>query len=257
MDKIDQITARVLSYWFSKTDFKKWFGGSSDKEIKQQFYKDLTYAEGIVRYAPSLWTHKNGRLGPRRLLSLIVILDQFSRNCYRGTCASYKNDTYTVNILLEYLEYLAVQKSHKSKQSHKSHKSNKSQVIPNLCKLEDSHLLFLLMPLQHTTNISYQRIGISLLSQILAYKYAFPELNIYKDHKDHKDHKDKSIDMLTKLQSDVMKYTGILVTALYHHIGHYIVLLRFGDFPKRYSVAYVTRKWGQEGVDHLNTDNQY
>lgn len=230
-DRVDKITSRVWSYWFPKTDFKKWFSGSFDAEIKQMFKQDLLYAEGIVRYSPSLWTHKNGRLKPKRLLSLIVVLDQFSRNCYRGASAMYKNDHICISVLLQYLQ---------------------SQTVKDLCAFKDDHLLFLLMPLQHATSQICQQLGIVLLSNILHYKHDFDLSLMKKYHQDT-----QNITNLRSLQTKVMQYKGTLPNALCHQIGHYIVLLKFGDFPKRYSPAYVNRKWGQQGSDHLHTDNPY
>ena len=228
---VDKITARVWSYWFPKTDFNKWFSGSYDAEIKQLFSQDLAYAEGIVRYSPSLWTHKNGRLKPKRLLSLIVVLDQFSRNCYRGTRAMYKNDILCVSVLLKYLQ---------------------SQTVKELCTFQDDQLLFLLMPLQHSTSQTCQQIGIVLLSNILHYKHNF-DLSLMKKYHQNT----QNIGHLKELQKIINKYSGTLPNALCHQIGHYIVVLKFGDFPKRYSPLYVKRKWGQQGTNHLNTDHPY
>lgn len=231
-NRITNIKQRVLSYWFDKIDMEKWFGGKIDNEIKERFSQDLRYAEGIVRYSSVLWTHSKGCVDFDALLSLIVVLDQFSRNVYRGTMAMYKNDPFALSILLNFLS---------------------AHSIETICKrYKDYHLLFLLMPLQHTTNKKYQQNGIILLFQIINYKYKICLDKFITQYMNNM----KSIPVLRQIQKQIHCHT-ILGSALYHQIGHYIVLLKFNDFPKRYTKEYVMSRWGQEGMDHLKTKHPY
>ena len=88
---------RVLSYWFPPSyDYDDvecflrrmawWFAGGPevDREINE-------------RFAPFLERARRGELGswartPRGRLALIIVLDQFSRNVYRGTPLAHAQD---------------------------------------------------------------------------------------------------------------------------------------------------------------------
>ena len=77
----------VIEYWFGPLDsssfadharIKMWFMGGKklDDEIKQKFG---TLVEQAVSGGLAKW-----ELKPTSLLALIIILDQFTRNVYRG-----------------------------------------------------------------------------------------------------------------------------------------------------------------------------
>src|ERR687894_1623167 len=88
----------VLSYWFPQDDifdadqetFKRqmqwWFQGGPDvdREISERFGEVLEQAR---RGELDHWADT-----PRGRLALIVVLDQFSRNVYRGSPLSYAQD---------------------------------------------------------------------------------------------------------------------------------------------------------------------
>jgi len=83
----------ILSFWFGalgadgfplEDRHKLWFQASADREIRERFEPDLRAAV-------------SGRLGhwqqtPRMRLALIIVLDQFSRNIYRGTPRAFAQD---------------------------------------------------------------------------------------------------------------------------------------------------------------------
>jgi uncharacterized protein (DUF924 family) len=80
---------RVFTYWFedgSQPLVGKWIQGGPkvDAEIKEQF-GDLIDRARMSRLGS--WTDQ-----PRGTLALIIILDQFSRNIYRGSSLSHSHD---------------------------------------------------------------------------------------------------------------------------------------------------------------------
>ena len=74
----------VNSYWFPNRYYQeKWFDGSCDEEIKIKFGELHRKAE-------------TGKIIPKNddeRLAMIILLDQFTRNIYRGTKDMYRNDT--------------------------------------------------------------------------------------------------------------------------------------------------------------------
>ena len=85
----------ILSFWFGpfgadgfplEDRNKLWFyaNADTDTQIRQCFEPDLQKA-GSGQLAP--WQHT-----PRARLALIILLDQFSRNIYRGTPQAFAQD---------------------------------------------------------------------------------------------------------------------------------------------------------------------
>src|SRR5918992_3528888 len=97
----------VLSYWFPQDDifdadqetFKRqmqwWFQGGPDvdREISERFGEVLEQAR---RGELDHWADT-----PRGRLALIVVLDQFSRNVYRGSPLSYAQDQKALRLAVE------------------------------------------------------------------------------------------------------------------------------------------------------------
>ena len=97
----------ILGYWFgelkeseapSSDYYKIWFekGIEIDEYIKNKFEEDLKCAiEGKLKN----WEDK-----PRGTLALIILLDQFSRNIYRGTANAFAQDSLALEICLRGIE---------------------------------------------------------------------------------------------------------------------------------------------------------
>jgi uncharacterized protein (DUF924 family) len=96
----------VLSYWFPKDindadlqtlqrQGKRWMAGGSevDREITERFGEVLEQAR---RGELDHWADT-----PRGRLALIIVLDQFSRNIYRGSPLSYSQDEKALKLALE------------------------------------------------------------------------------------------------------------------------------------------------------------
>jgi uncharacterized protein (DUF924 family) len=96
----------VLSYWFPEEDIRTdretfgrrmrwWFAGGPelDSEITERFGEVLEQAR---RGELDHWADT-----PRWRLALIIVLDQFSRNVYRGSPLSYAQDEKALGLALE------------------------------------------------------------------------------------------------------------------------------------------------------------
>ena len=77
--------APVLDFWFREIDSQLWFASSDefDERIRQGF---LELHGHIARSDASEFA------GARTLLAAIVVLDQFSRNMFRGSARAYSTD---------------------------------------------------------------------------------------------------------------------------------------------------------------------
>ncbi|KAH9209266.1 hypothetical protein DL95DRAFT_449461 [Leptodontidium sp. 2 PMI_412] len=90
---IDPDINRTISYWFDGPEpMKKWFQGGAavDEEIREQF---LPLVERARDNQLTSWTEE-----PRGSLALIVLLDQFPRNLYRGSPLSYSSDSLALDV---------------------------------------------------------------------------------------------------------------------------------------------------------------
>lgn len=159
----------IYDYWFKKSaNFEKWFSKSEkiDKEITSRFKLILRSHKSLSRK----WSRsKTG------FISYIILTDQFPRHIYRHTKRAYNFDRYS----------LAFMKRH---------------IIRYIFDLSPEELMFALMPLQHSENMSDQLMGIGLLRFTL--KYIHPQNNTLKQ-------------------------------ALKHQKGHLKVIRHYGRFPKR------------------------
>ncbi len=85
----------VLSFWFQETDEKLWFATDADFDelIRRRFLDLLHKATAGELY---LWRREaEGRLAE------IIVLDQFSRNVYRGTAMAFSQDTIALVLAQE------------------------------------------------------------------------------------------------------------------------------------------------------------
>src|SRR3712207_4723228 len=101
---------KVLSYWFPEKDIfdadqetfgrqmQWWFAGGPevDRQITERFAEVLEQAR---RGELDHWADT-----PRGRLALIVVLDQFSRNVYRGSPLSYAQDEKALQLAVEGIE---------------------------------------------------------------------------------------------------------------------------------------------------------
>jgi uncharacterized protein (DUF924 family) len=82
----------VLAFWFIETDSKLWFRRDEafDNEIRSRF-GDLHTA--LSKDVPDSWlATRDG------VLAAIIVLDQFSRNLFRGSPRAFAQDTDALNL---------------------------------------------------------------------------------------------------------------------------------------------------------------
>ncbi len=77
----------VLTFWFEKLKPKQWFTVDQqlDLQIRQQFSVLLAQAAAGELHS---W-----RQGAQASLAEIIVLDQFTRNCFRGSAEAFANDS--------------------------------------------------------------------------------------------------------------------------------------------------------------------
>ncbi len=106
---------KVRDFWFGKTPLsaehlprrmKLWFG---DVSAEVQRHVDDTLRE---RFGQLVVRAFDGELaqwadGPRRRLSLILLLDQFPRNIYRGTAQAFGGDEQALSLALTGMQSVA------------------------------------------------------------------------------------------------------------------------------------------------------
>ncbi len=135
----------ILSFWFKEHQLTApqidrrmdiWFGEDAafDHEIEQSFASDVENAsEGKLDH----WADE-----PRGRLALILLLDQFRRNIYRGTAKAYEKDRAALKLCVEG----AMQKKDRG--------------------LTPIQRAFFYMPLQHAESIKVQDKSVELFTRL-------------------------------------------------------------------------------------------
>ena len=100
------------------------------------------------RYAATLEAAASGALDaweaqPRSCLALVVVLDQFPRNIYRGSAAAFAHDARALAV------------------------TRRGVAAGHLRALETLEQGFLLMPFQHSEDLARQREGLELFERML------------------------------------------------------------------------------------------
>ena len=115
----------VLEFWFSSAQKSRWYAKDEkfDADIRQRFL--ATYE---AAYAGEL---DEWRSTPESLLALIILLDQFPRNMFRGSPRAFASDAYAMRLTKEGIE----------RGFHGS--------------LRGAQLDFFFMPLMHSESLSY------------------------------------------------------------------------------------------------------
>lgn len=127
--------AAVLQFWFQEIESRQWFTVDEqfDELIQLRFGDVLQQAEAGELFP---W-----RSSPEGRLAEIIVLDQFSRNAYRGTTAAFKNDAMALVLAQE----AVAQGVHKE-----------------LTKTENN---FLLMPMMHSESLTIHYFAQPLFEQ--------------------------------------------------------------------------------------------
>jgi len=141
---------KVLEFWFSKTSQKLWFNSTPafDETIRLKY---LTLWEQASDGYLEEWQHS-----PLSSLALIIILDQFPLNMFRGEAKSYSTEKQAVHIV-----HSSISKGYDK-------------------EISITQLQFFYMPLMHSENLDDQNYAVHLFEQ------AYLENNI-KYAKHHRD----------------------------------------------------------------------
>ncbi|OJW69144.1 MAG: hypothetical protein BGO68_03535 [Candidatus Amoebophilus sp. 36-38] len=141
----------ILDFWFSNENKERWFGKDEkfDNLIRERF---LTLYEQAAQGMLDNWKQT-----PAGILALIILLDQFSRNMFRGDRRSYATDHQALSLAKE-----AINKGMDK-------------------KLSESQRKFIYMPLMHSENLEDQQLSVQLFANdTLTYFYATRHMEIIR-----------------------------------------------------------------------------
>lgn len=119
----------ILDFWFPELKFQKWWFKATpelDQEIKTRWesFLDL-YSQNKLN---------NWKLTPQSFVALIILLDQFPRNMYRGSEHKHKYDLDAQKLSHEFLD----------------------RGFDDSDQINVHYLVFALMPLRHSTKFADQ-----------------------------------------------------------------------------------------------------
>ena len=140
--------ADIIDYWFSEKSKQFWFAStpSIDKEITSRYE---TVWEKAASGGLSSW----GETADGSV-ALIIILDQFPLNMFRGKAKGFKTESIAVEVALNAIDNGFDE------------------------EMDNEKLLFLFMPLMHSENLDHQNLQVYLFE-----KYNF-NLDFSKHHRD-------------------------------------------------------------------------
>ena len=138
----------IIDYWFSEKSKQFWFAStpSIDKEITSKYE---TVWEKAASGGLSSW----GETADGSV-ALIIILDQFPLNMFRGKAKGFKTESIAVEVALNAIDNGFDE------------------------EMDNEKLLFLFMPLMHSENLDHQNLQVYLFE-----KYNF-NLEFSKHHRD-------------------------------------------------------------------------
>jgi len=99
----------VLNFWFGPRPYtaaqvnqhsRLWFGESNAPEVLPQTDELIKDRFGDLTRAAALGQLNTWESGARRRLALIVLLDQFSRNIFRGTARAFGQDRQALSLTM-------------------------------------------------------------------------------------------------------------------------------------------------------------
>lgn len=137
MEKIDPRAEEVLAFWFAGNDRDpRWFAKDAafDAAVRERF---LNLYEDGVRGALASWLN-----APRTALALVILLDQFPRNMFRGTARSFASDALALAAARE-----AVRRGYDR-------------------DLRPCERMFLYLPYQHSESAADQRTSVELCAPL-------------------------------------------------------------------------------------------
>ncbi|MTI18390.1 DUF924 domain-containing protein [Rhodobacteraceae bacterium RKSG542] len=142
----------ILSFWWA-AGMQKWFMGGEafDNEIREKFEADVE--------AAAAGEYDHWQESPHGTLALLILLDQFTRNIYRGTAKAFEQDKKAQQIALAALE-------------RKDH-----HAYPAMAKT------FFFLPFEHAEDMDMQSLSCDLFRQYTdqdAYHYALVHMDVIR-----------------------------------------------------------------------------
>jgi len=127
--------SEIIDYWYSDRIKKQWFNSTPelDQEILKKYEKTWEHAA-----SGNLDEWSKSALG---CLALVIILDQFPLNMFRGNAKSFITENNSIVISLKAIE-------------NNFHN-----------ELDKDKLSFLFMPLMHSENIDHQNLSVKLFTK--------------------------------------------------------------------------------------------
>ena len=189
--------SRVLDYWFTPITpngsiTEKWFRPPNPQQIDDEI---RTNFEPLIQQA------RNDSLAswsstPPGSLALVILLDQFPRNIYRGSPLSYSSDTKAVDVAVQSV----------------------AMEYDDSSELTELQSLFFYMPLMHAESVIHQIAGIALFENLATRCLAATA-------SDENSNAKKRDEVLTFVKNSA----GFAKS-------HLDVVVRFGRFPSRNKV---------------------
>ena len=126
----------VLKFWFHDLSPSDWFKKSdkTDSQIATQF--------GTITKQAQQGKYDHIVNGIYEKLALIIVLDQFSRNIFRGTPESFGGDTRALSLTKDILAY------------------------DDYHALNINEKVFLYLPLEHSENLEDQHLSVQLFAEL-------------------------------------------------------------------------------------------
>ena len=153
MEKLSNRAQDILDFWFKETPPKKRFQKHKDFDqlIKDKFLEDYELA--------SNYEYDDWQDSPLSCLALVILLDQFSRNMFRGDRKSFEQDHKTRLIV------------------------NDAVYAGFLEKMDESQRFFMILPLIHSEEITDHEMAYYLLDKYLKDHSGITEIKkFWKDH---------------------------------------------------------------------------
>ena len=142
----------ILEFWFKGKDFNDWFFSKKrgfDALVRRKF---LATYQAVIRGETAKW-----RKNPRGRLAEIIVLDQFSRNMFRGSPEMYRYDALALALAQEAIRSGADKKLHKDER------------------------MFMYLPFEHSESRKVQKKSVKLFKKVWGkdkIKYAIDHKNI-------------------------------------------------------------------------------
>jgi len=134
--EVHEAARAVLAFWFDETSPGKWFAKDEvlDRAIAERFG---ALRDDLLSSQAAGWTGD-----PDTLLAAVILLDQFSRNIYRGTGEAFAADSLALGL------------------THRALARGWDEAIP------ETRRAFLYMPLMHAEDREEQRLSVQCFTRL-------------------------------------------------------------------------------------------